>query len=440
MNFFIPTMSPIEAEAFLNKTIIPFIEQQGYKVLKDRKIYSITFSHNGKQITDTVDTVSSTNGEVIFAILETDSMFLVCTPKRGITGGEPMLTGKHSVTEIIPFDNLKPNSFKYGEWLYKLENGNHEVESPKETPKSVFKYYANNTNGKNAVTNQYLFCSHPYHLNDSMDSSNLLWDFSKLSEPLFLKFYNQYNFNNHFEVNYEEEKKNGFIQIKQLFYDMITNGSGIISLTTEPLHTLMWSHYATEKGFMIELDWETIKDELPALNENINNYAFFPIQYVENLESIDFFLSNCNSPDVPFLYSIGVKRQDWNYENEWRLVTYANGYGVPDSLLSPLPDIPSSQERKVFYPLGAIKSITLGKQFFNGLNVEQHIAPLTFKMKDSEDLKFVNFLIEKLGDKIFLCGEYEEAKAFKRSSERISLTKINDKTILIERHNEGFHS
>lgn len=336
-------------------------------------------------------------------------------------------------------EELKVNTFKYGEWTYKLENGNHEVESPKEIPKSVFKYYGNNSNSRNALINQYLFCSHPYHLNDSMDSSNLLWDFSKLSEPLYLKFYTQYGFDKHFEVDYEKEKTNGFGQIKQLFYDMITNGSGIISLTTQPLHTLMWAHYSTEKGFMIELDWELVKDQLPVLNDKINNYVFFPIQYVKNLESVDFFLSNCKSPDVPFLYSVGIKRSDWNYENEWRFITYAHGYGVPNSVLSPLPNIPSTQERKVYYPLDAIKSITLGKQFFNGSNVEELIDPFTYKMKISEDLEFIDFLIMNFNDKIYFCGEYEEEKAFKRSSERVSFTKVGVNTIIMKRHGEGVH-
>src|SRR5690606_10031461 len=133
MNFFIPTMSEIESENFLNKSILPFIEEYGYKVLKDKKVYSITFTHNGKKITDTVNRRSFSNNEVVFAILETDELFLVCTPKRGITGGEPMITGKHSIIEVIYFDDLKLDTFKYGDWVYKLENGNHEVESPKET-------------------------------------------------------------------------------------------------------------------------------------------------------------------------------------------------------------------------------------------------------------------------------------------------------------------
>ncbi len=335
--------------------------------------------------------------------------------------------------------DIKSNTFEYGEWTYKLENGRHIVDSPKEIPNSVFKYYYNNSNSKNAFLNQYLFSSHPYHLNDSMDCSDLLWDFSNLSEELYLKFYTQYGFDKLFGVNYDGEKANGFAQIKHLFYNKITNESGIISLTTEPLHTLMWAHYSSEKGFMIELDWHTVKDELKTLNPNLNNYAFFPIQYVTNLESVDFFLKNCSTPDVPFLYSVGIKRKDWSYENEWRLITYMHNYGVPSSVLSPLPEIPSQHERKLFYPIKAIKSITLGKQFFNSSNVEILVNPLTYKMKSSEDLDFINFLIEHFNDRIYFCGEYEVDKTFQRSSERVSFSKIDCNTVVMERYDEGFH-
>ena len=55
MNFFIPTKKPSESKSFLNQSIIPFIESYGYKILKDKRVYSITFNHNGKVITDIVN-------------------------------------------------------------------------------------------------------------------------------------------------------------------------------------------------------------------------------------------------------------------------------------------------------------------------------------------------------------------------------------------------
>ncbi|MDX1718820.1 MAG: DUF2971 domain-containing protein [Salegentibacter mishustinae] len=332
------------------------------------------------------------------------------------------------------------DSFKYGDWNYKLENGNHEVDSPLEKTDSVFKYYRNTYYSQDAIKNQYLFCSHPYHLNDSMDCSELLWDFSNLSKGLYDKFYKQYEFEDHFEVDFEKEQKNGFQQIKFLFFNLITNNLGIISLTTEPLHTLMWAHYSTEKGFMVELDRKKLFDNLKENNNEINNYAFFPIQYVERLESIDFFSEDFGSPDVPFLYSAGIKVNDWCYENEWRFITYSKNYGIPNSILSPLPSVEGSNDRKVYYPKEAIKSITLGKQFFNGNNVEEILDSLVFKLKPGDDLDFVNYIIENLSDKIFWCGEYEKERNFRRSAERIEFEKLENNIFKVIRQKEGFYN
>lgn len=439
MKFFIPAIDADKAEDFLENTIIKFIETQGFDVLRNKKIRSITFEHKGKLITDSVGELSPSNNEVVYAIIETNNLYLVCTTHRGVLGGEPLLTNKQSISKIIYFDNEDTNVYKYGDWSYKLVEGNHEVNYPKPIPRSVYKYYNLNGRSIDAVVNRYLFCSHPYHLNDSMDCSTLLWDFSTLTEPLFLKFYEQYDLVDKYEVDFEKDKENNFSQIKELFFHLITNHAGIISLTTEPLHTLMWAHYSSEKGFMIELDWEILRNNLKKENPNLNNYVFFPIQYVDNLESINFFDDNFRSADVPFLYSLGIKRQDWMYENEWRLVTYSTDYGIPSSIIAPYPNIIGKQDRKIFYPIEAIKSITLGKHFFHGGNVEELLEPMTFKMKEVEELKLLDFLIDNFSDKVYLCGEYESNKSFKRSSERVSIVKKENNIFTIIRMNEGLH-
>lgn len=129
-----------------------------------------------------------------------------------------------------------PIAYKYGDWIYQLKNRNFEVEWPKEIelPKSVFKYYANTDYSIDAIIKQYLFCSHPYHLNDSIDSTNSLWDFNNINEETFEGFYHQYGLEKAYEVNFEKEKETGFSAIKQRFYDMVSKNAGIISLTSEP--------------------------------------------------------------------------------------------------------------------------------------------------------------------------------------------------------------
>ncbi len=334
-----------------------------------------------------------------------------------------------------------PIAYKYGDWIYQLKNRNFEVEWPKEIelPKSVFKYYANTDYSIDAIIKQYLFCSHPYHLNDSIDSTNSLWDFNNINEETFEGFYHQYGLEKAYEVNFEKEKETGFSAIKQRFYDMVSKNAGIISLTSEPLQTLMWAHYSTERGFMVELDWNLIRDNLKRLNPKLNNYAFFPINYVDNLESVDFFGNGFKSADLPYIYSTGVKRKDWAYEKEWRLISFTLDYGVPNSILGPFPDIPCLNERKVFYPKDAIKSITLGKQFFNGANLEKVIDEGTYVLKEKRDLEFLKYLMANFNDRIFLCGEYEKDRIFKRSAGKIHLENIGENTFKIMNENEGFY-
>ncbi|WP_271765964.1 DUF2971 domain-containing protein [Aquimarina algiphila] len=330
--------------------------------------------------------------------------------------------------------------YKYGNFIYRLNDyNNFEVESNIEEPTSIFKYYPNNSNSIDALTNQYLFCSHPFHLNDSMDCSNLLWDFSNISKKQYNAFFSKTGLDQVIEVDFKQDKNNNFSTIRHHLFNFITNGSGIISLTTEPLHTLMWAHYASEKGFMIELDFNDVKQNLKKENRNLKNYALFPVQYVDILESIDCFQEGFKSPDIPFLYSVGIKRKDWSYENEWRLVPFTDNYGIPHSIIAPMEDMKGENERKIYYPRKAIKSIAIGKLFFNGSNIEKIINPYTYKLKRSADLDFVNYLYENFNDRIYFCGEFENDKQFMRSAERIEFNKLNDDTLSIIRKNEGFH-
>jgi hypothetical protein len=332
------------------------------------------------------------------------------------------------------------SEYKYGDRTYKLTNGNYDVELPDEIkqPETVFKYYGKTEYSIDAIIKNYLFCSHPYHLNDSIDSSSLLWDFTNLSKAVFEKFYTRYGFDKVMVIDYEKEKANGFVTIKQKFFEMASKDAGVISLTTNSLQTLMWAHYSTESGFMIELDWKEIKTNLKGLNPKLNNYAFFPMQYVDKLETIDFFGNGFNTPDVPYLYSTAVKRKDWSYEDEWRLMTYTLDYGVPNSIRGPFPDIPSHHDRKVFYPKDAIKSIVLGKHFFNGSNLKKVIDDKTYQLKKGSDLDFVDFLEQNYNDRIYFCGEYQNGTEFKRSAEKVHFKKIDWNTIQMIRENKVY--
>jgi hypothetical protein len=380
MIFFIPTIPQDQVEDFFKNSIVKFVEHFGYKILFDKRIYSIIFKYKGELIKEVVGQSSPANNEPIFAILEADKVFLTCTRNRGILGGEPMLISKQDINEVIYFDKTEKNVYKYGDWTYKLKYNNHVVDSPVDLPQSLYKYYSNNKDNRDAILNHYLFCSHPYHLNDSIDSTNMLWDYSNINEEKFYDFFNFHSDNGivHKLIDYDTDKISNFEYIKSAFWEFITDKIGIISLSENPLHTLMWAHYSTEKGFMIELDRFQLIENISKTNPKIDNYVFMPIQYVHVIEKIDFFAKEFTTPDIPLLYSLNIKKIDWEYENEWRLICYSESYGIPNSILGPKPDYIGKVERKFFYSKDIVRSITLGKRFFNGNNISGFKYPDTY--------------------------------------------------------------
>jgi hypothetical protein len=434
MDFFIPTIPQNDVEDFFKNSIVKFIESFGYNVLVDKRIYSITFSHNGKSITEKVGQISPSNREPIFVILETDKLYLTCTRNRGVLGGEPMIIGKQDVENIEYFGEENKNLFKYGDWTYKLHYNNHEVEHPKTLPESVYKYYYNNENSQNALINGYLFCSHPYHLNDSMDSSNQLWNFDKITKTVFNRFFDAFENNPIVDkrISYEDDLKNDFEYIKTAFWNIATEKAGIISLSENPLHTLMWAHYATEKGFMVEFDRAGLIERLKKYNPKVKNYVFMPIQYVEKLEQIDFF-GKFTTPDVPFLYSINIKKDDWGYEKEWRLVCYSDGYGIPNSLIIPSDDYKGKFERKFYYDTEIIKSITLGKYFFHGKNLDKFEFPNKFWLSNKKDIELLEFMIKNFNDKLYFSNELAVDKKYTRSRLKIHFEKQDNNLYIMQR-------
>lgn len=431
MKFFIPQI--LDAEGCLNNSIFPFIKSQGFEILENSRVFSITFQHNNKTLTETVGQFSPTNNEQIFVILETINMFLVCTKHRGLLGGNPLLVGKQNVISVKYFIDIEENTFKYKKWTYKLQYESHRVESPMELPQSLYKYYNYNPNSQSAIMNNYLFCSHPFHLNDSMDCSNKLWDFSNITRRKYDDFFLQHE-NSVFineAVSFDEDKKRDFTTLKTAFWKMVTDKAGIISLSESPLHTLMWAHYSSEKGFMVEFDRTLLITEIKTLNPQIRNYVFMPIQYVDALEMIDFFSINFTSADIPFLYSINIKKNDWQYENEWRLVCYSESYGVPNSILYPEEDYKGKVERKCFYNKAAIKSLTLGKQFFNGSNLAAIKYPKIYVLKDIKDVEFVNYIHDNFNEKLYISDELISGRQFSRNRRQIKLQKIETNTFKV---------
>lgn len=326
-------------------------------------------------------------------------------------------------------------SYQYKNFTYILD-GNHEVITDPETPlpESIFKYYSNSKNSIDALINSYLFATHPYSFNDSIDSSELLLNFEKITFERYISFFETFLKPEEFkklDINemFETDKKESFSGIRKFFYEAFSRNFGLISLTTEPLNILMWSHYSSESGFLIEIEAKCLINNLRKINLDIKNYCFRPIQYVDELESIDFFQEGLTSPDVSFLYMTNVKRSEWKYEDEWRLTIYKTDMGIPINFLNPgAGDYSGKEERKVYYSKECIKSLIIGKYFFNGKNCDKLNFDRSIVITDPEFLTLVNYLYENHNDKLFMSGELQKENKFGRSVSKIEIEKIDGHT------------
>ena len=88
-----------------------FMENEGGYTVNDRRIYTVSYSHNGKKYKDVVGEINALVGEKVLVILDVQSLFLVCTKNRGVFRGEPFMVGKRwntSETEFEPSET-QPN-------------------------------------------------------------------------------------------------------------------------------------------------------------------------------------------------------------------------------------------------------------------------------------------------------------------------------------------
>lgn len=275
-----------------------------------------------------------------------------------------------------------PQKYTYNNFTYELdEKYNHIVTTNPQTeiPDFIYKYYGIGENSFSALENLRLYGSHPYSFNDSVDSSELLLDFENLTIDRFKSFHQQMLPAHELDKLdldklFEEDLKRGFYAFRNFAYNFFSRNIGLISLTTIPFNILMWSHYTNETGFVIEFDTESLLQDIPKNNNDITNYCFRPVQYVEKLKFIKMFGENFTTPDIPLLYATTIKRKEWEYEEEWRLSIYKRDMGIPFSNLYPGDiDYEGSDDRFFKYSKGTIQSISLGKHFFSGRNCEKVI-------------------------------------------------------------------
>jgi len=192
------------------------------------------------------------------------------------------------------------------------------IEHNKEKPENIFKFYALNKFGVDALIKGYFYASHPIELNDSLDSSRFLMYTSKklefdfyerlidgaLSKDELVELYNK-------DINNE----NLCTWYITKHYDITKNLFGIISTTAKENNVLMWSHYTQELGFQIKFNTQKLENSIKSkLNAEEEYLGLYPINYCERLIPID--ISPYDQMFIPLAYSTNVKLNKWSYEDE----------------------------------------------------------------------------------------------------------------------------
>lgn len=102
---------------------------------------------------------------------------------------------------------------------------------------------------------------------------------------------------------------------------------GICSLTRDPLNLLMWAHYAQHHtGFVVEFDIPvTVTDiDEPPTEQLLEWLIPQEVEYQRSKPVVNFFDDRDAKTKKQFL----VKGEDWEYEQEERVIDYVRGYGI----------------------------------------------------------------------------------------------------------------
>lgn len=270
---------------------------------------------------------------------------------------------------------------EYQNWKYDCKKDgkciNFEV-TPSEKimePASFFKYYALNTYSIEALTECYVYATHPNKFNDSIDCNSQILNFRNATKEDIEAFYGPF-YNNALEICETEQNLKHYISehFKLIAYKHI----GIISLATKNDSIYHWSNYSQNaSGFCIEFDVKLFP---------FRYFGPFPMHYVNKITQVDIH----NNISTALLIQTNIKTNDWIQEQEWRLlVSNPNGsdfdYWNEDGSYNTLYNSVNDHNRKMKYPLNAIRSITLGESFFKSPDIKRYAIT-----RNEEEIIFLN--------------------------------------------------
>lgn len=218
-------------------------------------------------------------------------------------------------------------------------------------PSNFYKYYALTEHSVDALTNSYVYASHPNQFNDPFDCFEGIIEFSTWDDVnrLWCQLFKQI----------KDTFSNNLIEIcnysSKAFRTLLYRKLGIVSLSPDPNSSIMWAQYGSNNGFCLEYDIHKFP---------FAHFGPFPINYVEELpKSIKIGEVGGH---LAMLIQSNIKNKCWKYENEYRLLIPNPPFVDMLSFGNEAEKFNMSDEhdRKFKYPINALRSIRLGTKFF----------------------------------------------------------------------------
>lgn len=206
-----------------------------------------------------------------------------------------------------------------GKWL-KFKN--------ERMPDSLFKYTRANNHVYDLICDDLLFLPKIEKLNDPFEIK-LFYDIEKIAKAFSFKnrkvVKKEVNGTEIEAEYYKDMKPEDKKELNDIIHEInenIKNKMSITCLAERNDINPMWAHYAdNHTGICIEYD-------LKNCNNTFLKTMCFPVHYVEKNDNTDDLISLVvykNLEKWMFLFkAANTKSQDWEYENEWRIVFLEN--------------------------------------------------------------------------------------------------------------------
>ena len=113
------------------------------------------------------------------------------------------------------------------------------------------------------------------------------------------------------------------------------NSYSVLSLSENPAATLMWSHYSdSHRGFAIEYDFSNLG------YHDLRRRLCFPIFYTRKPRDATRYMARTDMSDYNNLFGLYmclIKKDEWAYEKEWRILHAIGASHANSELTMPTP-------------------------------------------------------------------------------------------------------